>query len=285
MDSIKRLAWYLGYRGNISLRNNLLGQSTSLLRRDLSTRNCVRAKKGLVVEDRIAIVKELLKDYDSKFWDAFKQKLKEEIENEEGTDITEIIPEDPWVRDPFADSTHFFSELCNHHHLSIEGGITFGIEGESFWPFPDPDLVFTWKLEFKAIDSFSTISISLTINFEGIEGPGLGLIFAAIGFLLGGGIIFASGAIVGATGLVVGEIIDLQYENSDNQGKALQSINSGYDALGDFLNDFVESRSVQVARPTEKSVQIILKIDHVPSAAEGLLGIACEVREIIECFS
>lgn len=285
MDSITRLAQYLGKYGQVSLRTDLFGQVSESQRKVLSTKNYVYAQKGVVVTNPLVYIKKILENYNSNFWQDFKDNLKDSVEAEarrqgKQITITEIIPEDPWLDSTVADEDEFWNELCRNNRIVIRGGITFGLEGISPPLVPDPDAVFQWELEFSANKSFSKVSVLLTIIFIEVDDPELGWLFAIIGFWIGGGTIFS---LIGAgAGLAIGELLDAQYSNDQNQQKALRIINSGYDELKDFFDEFIESRSVFITRPTKRSIKIILDIVHLPSSAKGLHGIACAIRDIID---
>lgn len=275
MDSIKTLSQYLGYTPPISVRQDHYNLKTG------SLRNYLRSAKGELVWPPINNFRTQLISSNSGFWRGFRSNLRKAIAQEEGKSVSDIgveLESFSVESGQFANSNAFFRELCSNDRIVIKGTFTLEIEGVVPWPAPDPDLVFSWTLEFRFTDSYRSIQITLNIIFEGVEGPGLGWILAIIGFLLTGNIF---GAIAG---LGVGEFIDLQYEKPERQDAAIAALNSGYDDLEEkgIFDELFEQTSLQIDRPSNKRFRITKNVSHVPSAAEGLHGLACQIGDIIK---
>ena len=147
--------------------------------------------------------------------------------------------------------TKLLLDFYPERKLEFGGNFVVNVEGVVPWPAPDPDLEFDWKAEAELLNFNAAISFSITITFRGIQKPSLGWLFAIIGFLTGNQ--FGLGLLFGAGGIAVGEIIDRQYDNPENEARIIKGISSIY-ANAEYLKKI----GIQIYRPNERSIKLTI---------------------------
>lgn len=258
MESVDKLARYVRRRGSISVGALMAEGQYSSLRQYMSSTKAQVAKS--LTE---ATFSEWTSQH-SDFWNFFVDGLRDAVAVAEGVNKSDIRIffdefniEDRGVED-------YVLEFLFAQRIVITGNFVLDVEGVTPWPFPDPDLEFTWRVEGSLVGS--VLEMACTIDFVDVQGPGWGWLLAIVGFFTvsWGGIFAAAG------GLAVGEIIDRQYENPESEADVIDKFKKIYDGSDEVV---WENITFSISRPNDRRFRFAIRIDLTSLTHEGLSGL------------